>query len=87
MNLTCASQFLTETKEKCILILVLIIMTGGCTFSFFGLDSIGKTAYQSKVYQILNVTVAMNLRCAFVRVIEYLFPLHTEASHTKIKTH
>ena len=41
----------------------------------------------SKECQILNVTVAMNLRCAFVRVIEYLFPLHTEASHTKIKTH
>ena len=39
MNLRCASQFVTETKEKCILILVLIIMTGGCTFSFFGLDS------------------------------------------------
>ena len=87
MNLRCASQFVTETKEKCILILVLIIMTGGCTFSFFGLDRIGKTGYQSKECQILNVTDAMNLRCAFVRVIEYLFPLHTEASHTKIKNY
>ena len=85
MNFTCASQFLTETKEKCILILVLIIMTGGCTFSFFGLDRIGKTGYQSKECQILNVTDAVKL--IVDRVIVYLFPLHTEASHTKIKTH
>ena len=87
MNFTCASQFLTETKEKCILILVLIIMTGGCTFSFFGLDRIGKTGYQSKECQILNVTDAMNLRCAFDRVIVYLFSLHTEVYHTKIENH
>ena len=85
MNLRCASQFVTETKEKCILILVLIIMTGGCTFSFFGLDRIGKTGYQSKECQILNVTDAVKL--IVDRVIVYLFPLHTEASHTKIKTH
>ena len=45
MNLSCASLFVTETKENCIFILVLIIMAGGCAFSFFGLDSIGKTAY------------------------------------------
>ena len=38
----------------------------------------------SKECQILNVADAVNLRCAFVRVIEYLFPLHTEAYHTKI---
>ena len=67
------------------LILVLIIMTGGCTFSFFGLDRIGKTGYQSKECQILNVTDAVKL--IVDRVIVYLFPLHTEASHTKIKTH
>ena len=85
MNLRFASQFVTETKEKCILILVLIIMTGGCTFSFFGLDRIGKTGYQSKECQILNVTDAVKL--IVDRVIVYLFPLHTEASHTKIKTH
>ena len=35
MNLRFASQFVTETKEKCIFILVLIIMAGGCSFSFF----------------------------------------------------
>ena len=85
MNLRCASQFVTETKEKCILILVLIIMTGGCTFSFFGLDRIGKTGYQSKECQILNVTDAVKL--IVDRVIVYLFPLHTEVYHTKIENH
>ena len=55
MNLRCASQFVMETKEKCILILVLIIMAGGCAFGYFDSDSIGKTASQSKECQILNV--------------------------------